>query len=178
MVLVFSMICAAIFMLTSENVMREFFVLLPEWQFDQPSWYLRLFSHTIGHSSMEHLLGNLSLVLLLGPIVEVRYGSKKVLIMIFATALVTSILHLLFFNHGLLGASGIVFMLIILVSMGNFKNKTIPLSFILIVLIYLGHEILASFEEDNISHFAHIIGGISGAIFGFVLTGKQPVNPS
>ncbi len=171
-VLLFSVCCAVIYLISPQSVTEHFFVLLPEWDLASPSWYFRLFSHTLGHSSMDHLIGNLAFILLLGPIVEHRYGAKKIILMMISTAVITSILHLLFFNHGLLGASGIVFMMIILVSLGNFKNKTIPLSFILISLIFIGKEALSSFEDDGISHFAHICGGIAGAVFGFALSGN------
>ena len=95
--------------------------------------------------------------------------------MIFTTAIVTGIIQIIFFDIGLLGASGVVFMLILLVSMVNFKNKEIPLTFILIVLIYIGKEIWGTFdgEEDGISHSTHIVGGIVGAVFGFALAGKK-----
>ena len=43
----------------------------------------------------------------------------------------------------------------------------------LIVIIYLGKEIWGTFEQDNISHTTHIIGGIVGAAFGFALGGKK-----
>lgn len=145
-----------------------------------PTWgnggflsYFRLVSHIFGHASMEHLIGNLSFILLIGPIIEKKYGTKMLLLMIFTTAIVTAILHIIFFNTGLLGASGIVFMLIVLTSMVNIKNKELPLTFILVVLIFIGKEIMGSFNDDNISNFAHIMGGIVGATFGFLLAGKS-----
>lgn len=173
-ILIFSFLCTGVYLLTAQlNLFTDLFVLMPEWNFSSPTWYFRLFSHTLGHSSMDHLIGNLAFILLLGPIVESRYGGKKLLLMILATALTTALSHLLFFNHGLMGASGIVFMLIILVSLSNFKNKTIPLTFILIVIIFIGREFIGTFQEDNISHFAHIIGGATGAVFGFLLSGHK-----
>jgi len=173
-VLTFSIICAVVYLLTGMmGIMQDLFVLQPGWQFSSASWYFRLFSHTMGHASTEHLMGNLAFVLLLGPIVEEKYGAKNLIIMMLSTALITSILHLMFFDHGLLGASGIVFMLILIVSLVNFKNKEIPLTFILVVIIFIGKEILSSTENDGVSHFAHIIGGIVGAVFGFALGGKK-----
>ena len=87
--------------------------------------------------------------------------------MITTTAVVTALLHTFFFTGGLLGASGIVFMLILLGSFANIKQGHIPLTFILIVILYLGKEFIYSFSYDNISQFAHIIGGIVGSGFGF-----------
>lgn len=173
-ILSFSIVCALVYVITIPGgMLSDLFVLIPEWNFTSAAWYMRLFSHTVGHASTEHLMGNLAFILLIGPIAEEKYGAKNLLIMMFSTALITSILHLLFFDIGLLGASGIVFMLILIVSLVNFKNKEIPLTFILVVLIFIGKEILGSFENDGISHFAHIVGGIVGAIFGFALGGKK-----
>lgn len=173
-ILTFSILCALIYLLTGPmGVLQDAFVLMPEWNFSSPGWYFRLFSHTMGHANTEHLMGNLAFILLIGPIVEEKYGSRNLLIMMASTALVTALLHLLFFDHGLLGASGIVFMLILIVSLVNFKNKEIPLTFILVVVIFIGKEILSSFENDGISHFAHIVGGVTGAVFGFMLGGKK-----
>lgn len=172
-VLIFSFVCAAVFLLGQIGIGKDLFLLYPQWDMSNPVWYVRIWSHSLGHASTEHLMGNMALFLLLGPIVEEKYGSKNLLIMIFTTAIVTGIIQIMFFNVGLLGASGVVFMLILLVSLVNFKNKEIPLTFILIVVIYIGKELMGTFSEDNISHSTHIIGGIVGAVFGFALAGKK-----
>jgi membrane associated rhomboid family serine protease len=98
---------------------------------------------------------------------EDRYGSKTLLLMMFITALVTGILNALLFNHYLLGASGIVFMMILLSSFTNFSQGEIPLTFILVLILYLGVQIFSNQSEENISHFAHFIGGLCGSFFGF-----------
>jgi membrane associated rhomboid family serine protease len=66
-----------------------------------------------------------------------------------------------------MGASGIVFMFIILSSLTNFRSGDIPLTFILVILLFLTREILEAFGNDNISQFAHVLGGITGSVFGF-----------
>ena len=128
-----------------------------------------MFSHVIGHANFGHLLNNLTLLLLLGPILEEKYGSANLVWMMLATALATGIINVMFFSTGLLGASGIVFMLIILVSIVNVKRNSIPLSFILVSCIFVGNELFQSFARDNISQMAHIVGGAIGALFGFKL---------
>lgn len=177
-ILIFSFICAGVYGLTAAGVGKSLFVLQPQWNFSEPLWYFRTFSHTLGHASTEHLMGNLAFILLLGPIVEEKYGGKNLLLMLFTCAVVTGLIHIMFFDVGLLGASGIVFMLILLVSLVNFKNKQIPLTFILIVIIYIGKEIMGTFQEDNIAHSTHIMGGLVGAIFGFTLAGKKAKSKS
>ena len=139
-----------------------------------PLMIFSLFSHVIGHGSIEHLIGNMTFILLIGPIIEEKYDSSKTLLMIAATALITGLINVLFFSTGLLGASGIVFMLILLVSFTNVTDGKIPLTFILVVLLFVGKEVIQSMQADHVSQAAHIIGGLCGSFFGFIL-GKKKV---
>jgi len=137
--------------------------------------FLRLFTHVIGHQNWLHLMSNFSFILLIGPVLEEKYRSGPLLLMVLVTALVTGILNILFFSTGLMGASGIVFMLILLSSITNIRSGEIPLTFVLIVVLFLAKEFINAFAEDNVSQFAHIIGGICGGLFGFLFTkAKHP----
>jgi rhomboid protease GluP len=131
---------------------------------------LRLLSYVLGHQSWIHLMSNFSFILLIGPVLEEKYRSGPLFVMMLVTALATGVLNALFFRTGLMGASGIVFMLILLSSFSNIRSGDIPLTFILILVLFLAREIVASFGQDNISQFAHVIGGICGSLFGFVFT--------
>ncbi|MGB0984334.1 MAG: rhomboid family intramembrane serine protease, partial [Saprospiraceae bacterium] len=127
-------------------------------------------TYIFGHADEAHLLGNLTFILLLGPIVEEKYGGASLSLMIVVTAIVTALVHIFLFpTTGLLGASGIVFMLIILVSFTNVHRGQIPVTFLLVAVLFIGKEIMESIEADNISQLAHIIGGICGGIFGFTI---------
>jgi membrane associated rhomboid family serine protease len=106
-------------------------------------------------------------ILLIGPRLEALYGSLSMLLMIALTALVTGVLNALLFPANLLGASGLVYMMILLASFTNFSKGEIPLTFILILVLYLGRELFNSFSQNNISEFAHIVGGFCGSLFGF-----------
>ena len=130
------------------------------------SW-ITIFSHIAGHADWSHLINNFTLILLIGPMLEENYGSNSLLLMIIITALVTGALNVLFFRSSLMGASGVVFMMILLASFTNFSHGEIPLTFILVLILYLGVQLVDSFSSDNISHFAHIVGGFCGSFFGF-----------
>jgi membrane associated rhomboid family serine protease len=136
--------------------------------FANPFHYVRLFSHVVGHVSWAHFMGNFAIILLLGPILEEKYGSTSILFMMAVTALVTGLLNVLFLPTGLLGASGIVFMMILLVSFTNIRQGEIPMTFLLVLFIYLAGEVAKSFDNNSISEFAHIVGGICGSLFGFI----------
>jgi membrane associated rhomboid family serine protease len=122
----------------------------------------------IGHAGWGHLISNFSFILLIGPILELSYGSRSLFFMIAVTALITGLLNTLFFPAWLLGASGVVFMMILLASFTNFRKGEIPLTFILILVLYLGQEVFNLLHSDNVSQFAHIVGGFCGSMFGFL----------
>lgn len=135
--------------------------------------YVRLFTHVIGHDNWGHLMGNFAFILLLGPILEEKYGTAGILIMMMITAIVTGLLNVLFLPTGLLGASGIVFMMILLVSFTNIRQGEIPLTFILIMILFLTREVASSWQQDSVSQFAHISGGIIGSLFGFLQSHRR-----
>ena len=130
--------------------------------------YPRFFTHVLGHSSFAHYSGNITLMLVLGPTLEERYGSRTMLLSIIFTAFISGALQwLLFPGAALLGASGIVFMMILMASLGGMRSGGIPLTLILVFAIYVGQEIVSALTAtDNISHLTHIIGGICGAVIG------------
>ena len=158
--------------ITGGQLTAHFFSVGGTMNVRNPVDYLRLFTYILGHASWSHLLSNFAFILLLGPILEEKYGSGRLLLMILVTALTTGLLNVLLLKTGLLGASGVVFMMILLVSITNLRKGQIPLTFILIVVLYLAREIIAAFQtDDGISQLAHIAGGLCGSLFGFM--GRQ-----
>lgn len=168
-VLTFSIICGLVLLgnILTNGALYPYVTLAGHFNFNSVVDYVTLFSYTFGHADITHLLGNMALILLIGPIIEEKYGPKRMILMMAITALVTAILHIAFFKGGLMGASGLAFMMIMLISFVNVKDGKIPITFILILAIYLGQEMVAIFRDDNISQFAHILGGICGSLFGF-----------
>jgi membrane associated rhomboid family serine protease len=45
---------------------------------------------------------------------------------------------------------------------------------VLVILLFMVKEVFAAFQTDNISEFAHILGGICGAFFGFLRRAAEP----
>jgi len=171
--LTFSLLCAAVLAVTQffvPDLTKAWFTVGGQGSFhwNDVVSYVRLFSYTLGHADWTHLLGNLSFILLLGPILEEKYQTPALIVMVLITALITGIVNVVFFSTALVGASGIVFLMILLVSFANVRAGEIPLTFVAVLALYLGKEIWEGFQNDNISQFAHIVGGISGSIFGFM----------
>lgn len=139
-----------------------------------PLTYVRFFGHIFGHANLTHFSSNMLLLLVVGPPLEKLYGSKTIALGIMAAALITGILQFVFFPHTiLLGASGIVFMLIMLSSFSGAKTGQIPVTLILVALMYLGQEVYSIFFiRDNVANLIHIVGGICGIGMGLQLRGK------
>lgn len=174
--LTYALVCTLVLVLDAMSgraLIPAFFSIGPSLNTGNPLEWLRLVTHALGHVDWAHLMSNFAFILLLGPILEEKYGSSGLFLMMFLTALATGILNVLLMSTGLLGASGIVFMMILLVSFTNIRSGDIPLTFILVVALYLTREIIASVREDSISQFAHIVGGVCGSLFGFIRPGRS-----
>lgn len=140
-----------------------------------PLTYVRFFGHVLGHADLNHFLGNMLLLLVVGPPLEEKHGSSTLLLGIALTALISGLLQFaLFPNVALLGASGIVFMMIMLASLSGMANGRIPLTLVLVAMLYLGQEIHSIlFVQDSVANFMHIVGGACGTAFGFSLGKKR-----
>ena len=139
-----------------------------------PLMYVRLFTHVLGHANIQHYINNMMLLLLIGPMLEEKHGSKAILEVILITAVSTGLINYFFFwNIGLCGASGVVFAFIMLASFTDFREGEIPITFILVAAIFIGQQVYEGIAvQDNISNMAHIVGGIVGAIIGYGLNVK------
>ena len=133
-----------------------------------PLFYIRLFGHVLGHASWDHFLNNMLLLLVIGrrwkkiwqrppaqghPAHGAHLGCSAVCALP---------------PYRLLGASGIVFMLIMLASLSGFSGG-IPVTMLLVAALYLGQQVYdIIFAHDNVANFMHIVGGVCGTAFGYV----------
>ena len=169
----FVALCAAAFLidlLTGGAANRAVFSVYRA-PLSDPLTYVRCVTHVLGHASWDHLLGNMMYILILGPMIEEKYGTGTTVFIIAVTALVIGIINMAFFpGVRLLGASGVVFAFILISSITIREDNTIPVTFILVAVLYLGQQIWQGlFQQDNVSQMAHIAGGAVGAGLGFLL---------
>lgn len=136
-----------------------------------PLFYLRLFGHVLGHSGWGHFMNNMLLLLVVGPPLEEKYGSGTLLVGMLLTAGVSGVLQcLLFPGSALMGASGLVFMLIMLSSLAGMRGGYLPITLILVAVLYLGGQVYdIIFVRDNVANFMHIVGGVCGTAFGMLV---------
>lgn len=139
-----------------------------------PMTYVRFFTHVFGHADWSHFIGNMSYILLLGPMLEEKYSSAVLIKVIAITAVITGIINYVFFwQYALCGASGVVFAFILLSSFTGFKEGEIPLTFILVAVLYIGQQVVQGVTlNDNVSNIGHIIGGVVGGVLGYMLNKK------
>ena len=55
-----------------------------------PMTWIRAFTHLFGHADWAHFVGNMSYLLLIGPMLEEKYGSKTLAGVVFAFILLSS----------------------------------------------------------------------------------------
>ena len=135
-----------------------------------PLTYIRFFTHSIGHISWEHFSNNFIYILLIGPMIEEKYGTINLLVMFLVTSFLTGVFNSVTSKNIILGASGNVYMLIVLSSFVNIESGKIPFTLILISFFFIINEIIAVVsKKDGISHTSHLIGALIGCILGFSL---------
>jgi rhomboid protease GluP len=135
---------------------------------------LSLFTWTLAHGGMTHLLSNFVVILLAGPLLEDRFGSLRMLGVLVTASVLVGLAHCILDPRGaLIGASGTVFCLIMLTAMLAGQSGTIPLTMLLVATLYLGRELAGLFANDGISQTAHILGGVLGVMLGLVMRGHS-----
>ena len=134
-----------------------------------PLTYIRLFTHAIGHIDLSHLIHNFLFILLIGPMIEEKYGSINLLVMLLITSLVIGLFNTIFSNYSITGASGNVYMLIVLSSFSNISEGKIPITLVLILIFYIISEFTSRIFEGNKKtyHTGHLLGALCGIGFGF-----------
>ena len=140
----------------------------------KPLTYPCLVTHIFGHVSWEHLFNNMGYILILGPLLEEKYGSFDLMLIMLASALAASISNLVLLGTGIAGASGVVFTFLLLSSITGLRDGEVPLTFLLVAVFYLCQQLYgAIFVGGNISYLGHIAGGVVGAIVGFMMPVKE-----
>lgn len=167
--LVFISFIATLLNYITEGASGQFLFMTYHSPLYSPMTWTRAFTHVFGHADWEHFIGNMSYLLLLGPMLEEKYSSKTLAFVVALTAVVTSVINNAFLpGVGLCGASGIVFAFILLSSFTGFKEREIPLTFILVAVFFIGQQIYEGIAiQDNVSNMAHILGGVIGGIIGY-----------
>jgi len=173
-VITFSLISLISLILGYMTSGKSTYLLFSVYRFNltDPLGYIRMFTYVLGHANIQHYTSNMLIFLLIGPMLEEKYGSKNLLIIILITAFSTAVVQIIISSGIALGASGIVFAFIMLASITSVSDQEIPLTMIIIFVLYIGNEIMNISTADNVSQLAHIIGGLIGMQLGLFLRKK------
>ena len=174
-ILTYTLICGAVLLLnllTGGFTNKYIFSVYRTGLLD-PMQYVRLISYVFGHANYSHFINNFTVILLVGPMLEEKYGSGRIAGIIATVAFITGVVHILLpGNTALLGASGVVFAFILLSSVTG-SGKGIPLTTVIVALIYITQQVYEGVAmADNISQLTHIIGGTIGAVYGLSMKRK------
>ena len=172
-ILTYAVLSIGVLALTGNDIIAKYFSSPARLSFSNPYFYLKLVSYITAHGNWNHLIGNMMIILLVGPLLEEKHGSGKLLEMILVTAISTALLNAVLFSSSLIGGSGIAFMLILLSSFSNVRARELPLTFIIIAVLYIGGEVVSILKIDKVSQFSHLAGGFAGAAYGFFRSGRR-----
>ena len=125
----------------------------------------RLFTCTLLHSSILHLLSNVFFIRMYGSYAEAYYGAKKMLLALVASGFTGSMFSLAFTDEKSVGASGIAFGLVGAVLAARYAmtpeertKVTKNCKWLIIINLILG---LMSGGIDNAAHIGGLIGGLA-----------------
>ena len=123
------------------------------------------------HSGIPHLFYNIFGLALFGSILEHIIGSKKFLILFFASGLIASLISIPFYAR-VLGASGAIFG--ILGMLGILRPRltvwlySMPMPMILALFVWGAGDVLGIFAPTGTANIAHLGGLAAGVVVGLV----------
>jgi membrane associated rhomboid family serine protease len=145
--------------------------------------YARLILHVFAYTDFPTLLINAVILLLLGSILEERYGSLMLFIMIFIAALVSGVLAVCSPQVPFTGTDSIIFMMIFLLSLTALAKHTVQVSWLLAFIAFTAYKAygftttgtknLSAIIQDNLGLLISLAAGICGSLAGFLIAPKK-----
>jgi len=131
------------------------------------------------HASIAHILFNGFGLVIFGLILEQIIGSKRFLMIFFATGIVSSIASAFVYKTPVLGASGAIFgvmgALTVLRPTMTVWVYYIPMPMYIAAFVWAAVDLFGFFFPSGIANAGHLGGLIAGIVAGFLLRGKQPI---
>jgi hypothetical protein len=123
------------------------------------------------HGGMGHLISNLFALALFGTILEGFIGSKKFLLVFFASGIFANLVAVWFYPSSL-GASGAIYgilgALVIIRPMMTVWVSGIPMPMIIAGIVWVAGGVLGLFYPSDVGHIAHLSGIGIGLILGII----------
>jgi len=140
---------------------------------NQQSWIQpwRFVSAIFLHGSFSHIIFNLFALILFGLILESIIGSKKFILVFFASGILANLIAVNFYDSSL-GASGAIYgilgCLTILRPRMTVWVYNLPMPMFIAALIWIGLGIFGIFNPSTTGDIAHLSGIAAGFILGFL----------
>ena len=165
-----SLICIGIFIIQNLfSGLTDLLILTPAALSGFEIW--RFISSIFLHGSLTHLLFNLFALALFGSILEKFIGSKKFLLVFFASGILANIISVNFYEASL-GASGAVYgilgCLVIIKPLMMVWAFGFPMPMFIAGILWVTGAVLGIFMPSNIGHIAHLSGIIAGFLLGVI----------
>ncbi|MBE6949690.1 MAG: rhomboid family intramembrane serine protease [Ruminococcaceae bacterium] len=145
-----------------------------EASFADPMAYVRLFMHILGYfKDYTAFISTMLMLLVIGPPLEEKYGSKSIVLAILFTAVTVGLYQMLFVDTPLSGAAVIMFMMIVLASNAGASTGHIPLSLILVILLFVAEGYIDIVINDSATPFSRILGAVCGVLMAIYFTRRQ-----
>lgn len=131
--------------------------------------YLRLVLYQFGYFDLSFLFADLIIILLLGQILEERYGSVIMGLMMFFSTLFSGVLNACFGKEKLCGAASIVIMMVFLNALTSISKKKVSVLSVATIVLVICREIFArngGFLQSGVT---------SGVVTGSVVSGGAGV---
>lgn len=138
----------------------------------EPLMYAKLILYVFSTNSIQLLVLNMLLIVLLGPEMEQKYGSVIIGIMILISALFSGVLNVCFCSQPIQGCLSVIFMLAFLnVFYAIVQNKLTVSSIIVFVLVFV-YEFFQKSDNGVIGILISICGGLCGSLIAFLSSPK------
>ena len=166
----------AVFFLQQVFPIEQFLILTPATVLAQP---YTLITSIFLHGGIAHIIFNMFALLIFGPILESRIGSKKFLMLYLGAGIAGNIGYIL--TGGTLpalGASGAIFgilgaLAILEPNMIVFVGF-IPMPMYIAAIFWIITEFLYTLAPSNIANWAHLFGLFVGLYYGWKLKAELP----
>lgn len=132
--------------------------------------YYRLLTCAFLHGGLIHLLCNMYSLYILGPQINLVYGTLKYIVIYFISCITSSLMSFILSPYTIsVGASGAIFGLMgALIAFAFVERKKIDKSFMSGLLQVLALNLLIGMSLSNIDNYGHIGGLLGGIIMGYI----------
>jgi len=148
----------------------ELFVLNKSALYNYEYW--RFVSAIFLHGSVVHLLYNLFALALFGFILEKLIGSRKFLLVFFASGIIANLIAVNFYSSSL-GVSGAVYgilgCLVVLKPLMIIWAFNLPMPMFIAAILWIIGSVLGVFMPSNIGDIVHLSGIGAGILVGLLL---------